>query len=194
MKQEKSALTEAELVETVRRGRREGQTELVGRYAERVFAMIVRQVTDPMDAQELTQDTFMHAFSHIGSYDAQRSSLSTWLCCIAYRLTLDFLRRRRPHVVHMDDSTESQATIDEEQLEAVFSTNRNDHIERLGQLVDELADDEQMLLTLYYFDDLPLSEIATITGVEPAPLAKRLYRIRRKLYQKFKDSDNGTKI
>ena len=53
---------------------------MVGRYGERVFAMIVRQVSDVMDAQELTQDTFLRAFSHIGSYDARKASLSTWLC------------------------------------------------------------------------------------------------------------------
>ncbi len=83
-------------MEAVRKGRREGQTKMVGRYADRVFAMIVRQVTDVMDAQELTQDTFMRAFSRIDSYDPQRASLSTWLCRIAYRLTLDFLKRHRP--------------------------------------------------------------------------------------------------
>ena len=54
-----SALTETELVEAVRQGRREGQTEMVSRYAERVFAMIARQVPDMMDAQELTQDAFL---------------------------------------------------------------------------------------------------------------------------------------
>ena len=52
------ALTEIELIEAVRRGQREGQTEMVGRYAERVFAMVVRQVPDVMDAQELTQMQF----------------------------------------------------------------------------------------------------------------------------------------
>ena len=62
-----SALTETELVEAVRQGRREGQTEMVSRYAERVFVMIARQVPDMMDAQELTQDAFLRAFSHIDS-------------------------------------------------------------------------------------------------------------------------------
>ena len=90
-----SDLAETAIVEAVRKGRREGQTEMVSRYAERVFAMIVRQVPDVMDAQELTQDAFMRAFDHIDSYDPHKASLSTWLCRIAYRLTLDFMKRRR---------------------------------------------------------------------------------------------------
>ena len=89
-------MTEAQIVKALREGRHEGQQVTLSRYAERVFAMIVRQVPDVMDAQELTQDTFLRAFSRIDSYDADKASLSTWLCRIAYHLTLDFLKRRRP--------------------------------------------------------------------------------------------------
>ena len=175
------ALTETEIMEAVRKGRREGQDEMVCRYAERVFAMIVRQVPDVMDAQELTQDTFLRAFSHIDSYDPQRASLSTWLCRIAYRLTLDHLRRRRSVIVAMEDNTD----ISDEELEAELSTGREQRIEQLMEIVDTLSDDERMLLTLYYFEDRPLAEITYITGIEPAALGNRLYRTRKKLYRKL---------
>ena len=176
-----SALTETELVEAVRQGRREGQTEMVSRYAKRVFAMIARQVPDMMDAQELTQDSFLRAFSHIDSYDPHKASLSTWLCRIAYHLTLDHLRRRRPVIVAMEDNTD----ISDEELEAELNTGREERIEQLMEVIDELPDDERMLLTLYYFEDRPLTEITYITGIEPAALANRLYRTRKKLYRKL---------
>ena len=181
-----SALTETAIVEAVRRGRREGQTEMVGRYAERVFAMIVRQVTDVMDAQELTQDTFLRAFDHIDSYDPHKASLSTWLCRIAYRLTLDFLKRRRPIIVSIEDTKVWQTDISDEALEAELSTGSEERIEQLQQVIDDLPDDERMLLTLYYFEDRPLTEIAYITGIEAKPLANRLYRTRKKLFQKLR--------
>ena len=181
-----SALTETAIVEAVRKGRREGQTEMVGRYAERVFAMIVRQVPDVMDAQELTQDTFLRAFDHIDSYDPHKASLSTWLCRIAYRLTLDFLKRRRPMILSIEDTNVWQTDISDEALEAELSTGREENIERLQMLMDELSDDERMLLTLYYFEDRPLTEIAYITGIEAKPLANRLYRTRKKLYNQLK--------
>lgn len=180
-----SALTEKNIVEAVRRGRREGQTEMVGRYAQRIFAMIVRQVPDVMDAQELTQDTFVRAFDHIDSYDPQRASLSTWLCRIAYRLTLDFLKRRRPLTVSIEDSEVWQTDISDKELEAELSTGREERIEQLMQMVDDLPDDERMLVTLYYYEDRPLTEIAYIMGVEAGVLANRLYRTRKKLYKKL---------
>lgn len=181
-----SELTETAIVEAVRSGRREGQTAMVGRYAERVFAMIARQVPDVMDAQELTQDAFMRAFDHIDSYDPQRASLSTWLCRIAYNLTLDFLKRRHPVIVSIDDTKAWQTDISDDELEAELSTGREERIEQLQQVIDELPDDERMLLTLYYFEDRPLTEIAYITGVEAKPLANRLYRTRKKLFQKLR--------
>ena len=180
------ALTEAEIVEAVRQGRREGQTELVGRYAERVYAMIARQVSDAMDAQELTQDAFMRAFDHIDSYDAQKASLSTWLCRIAYNLTLDFLKRRRPLIVSIEDHQKEEKDISDEELEKELSTGSEERIEQLQEVIDQLPDDERMLLTLYYYEDRPLTEIAYIIGVEAKPLANRLYRTRKKLLKQLK--------
>jgi len=180
------ALTETEIVEAVRRGRREGQTEMVCRYAERIFAMVVRQVPNVMDAQELTQDTFLRAFSHIDRYEPQKASLSTWLCRIAYRLTLDFLKRRRPVVVSMEDTEVWQTDISDNELEAELSTGREERIARLEAVIDDLPGDERMLLTLYYFEDRPLTEIAYITGIEAKTLASRLHRMRKKLYKKLR--------
>ena len=149
--------------------------------------MIVRQVTDVMDAEELAQDTFMKAFSRIDSYDPLKASLSTWLCRIAYHLTLDFLKRRRPLIVPIEDSKAWQTDISDEELETELSTGREERIQRLQELIDELPDEERLLLTLYYFEDRPLTEIAYITGVEPGPLANRLYRTRKKLFIKLKN-------
>ena len=148
--------------------------------------MIVRQV-DEMDAQELAQDTFLRAFSHIDSYDPQKASLSTWLCRIAYRLTLDFLKRRRPLIVSIEESEVWQTDVSDEQLESELSTGREERIQRLQELIDELPDEERLLLTLYYFEGCPLTEIAYITGIEPGPLANRLYRTRKKLLLKLKN-------
>ena len=180
-----SALTEKDIVNAVRQGQREGQTEMVSRYAQRIYALIVREVTDPMDAQELTQDAFMRAFSHIDSYDPQKASLSTWLCRIAYRLVLDFLKRSGPLIVSMENAEVSQKDISDEELEAELSTGREERIAQLMKLVDELPTEERMLLTLYYLEGRPLKEIAYISGVEACVLANRLYRTRKKLYKRL---------
>lgn len=147
--------------------------------------MIVRQVSNEQDAEELTQDTFLRAFSHIESYDPQRASLSTWLCRIAYRLTLDFLKRRRPFVVSMEDTEVWQTDISDEQLEAELSTGNEERIQKLELLIDDLPPDERMLLMLHYFENRSLDECSYIMDATPHALANRLYRIRKKLYKQL---------
>jgi RNA polymerase sigma-70 factor (ECF subfamily) len=142
-------------------------------------------VGDAMDAEELTQDTFLRAFSHIGSYDPHRASLGTWLCRIAYRLTLDFLKRRRPLIVSIEDTEVWQTDIGEEQLAAELSTGSEERIRQLELLMDDLPPDERLLLTLHYFENRPLDECAFIMDATPHALANRLYRIRKKLYKQL---------
>ena len=190
MQQVTSALTESEIVALVRNGRYKGHEAMLSRYADRVFAMIVKLVPNVLDAQELTQDVFLRAFDRINSYDPQRSSLSTWLCRIAYRRALDFLKRNHPQVLSIEDNQVWQTDISDEQLEAELSTNRKERIELLGRLIDELPTDERTLLTLYYYDGYPLTEIAYIMGIDAKVLANRLYRTRKKLYIKLKDERN----
>ena len=177
--------TDAQIVEAVKSGRRVGQDLMFGRYAQEVFAMIIRQVSNEQDAEELTQDTFLRAFSHIGTFDPERASLATWLCRIAYRLTLDFLKRRRPFVVSMEDSEVWQTDISDEQLEAELSTGNEERIQKLELLIDDLPPDERMLLMLHYFENRSLDECSFIMDATPHALANRLYRIRKKLYKQL---------
>ena len=178
--------TDAEIIEAVKGGRRQGQDLMVGRYGQEIFAMIARLVPDVMDAEELTQDTFLRAFSHIDTYDSKRASLATWLCRIAYRLALDFLKRRRLCVVSMDHPEIWQVDINDEQLEAELSTGSEERIQMLEKLLDDLPPDERLLLTLHYFEKRSLDECAFVMDATSHALANRLYRIRKKLYNQLK--------
>ncbi|MBP3712578.1 MAG: sigma-70 family RNA polymerase sigma factor [Bacteroidaceae bacterium] len=177
--------TDKQIAEAVRSGRREGQDLMVSRYGQEVFAMVARQVPGTMDAEELTQDTFLKAFAAIDSYDSQRASLGTWLCRIAYRLTLDFLKRRRQFTVSIEDTEVRQTDISDEQLEAELSTGNEERIQRLELLIDNLPPDERLLLTLHYFESRTLEECSFIMDATPHALANRLYRIRKKLYKQL---------
>jgi len=177
--------TDEQIVEAVKSGRREGQDLMVCRYGQPVFALIVRLVTDTMDAEELTQDTFLKAFSNIDKYDPHRASLSTWICRIAYRLTLDFLKRCRPLIISLEDSEVWQTDISDEQLEAELSTGNEERIQKLESLIDDLPPDERLLLTLHYFENHSLDECSFIMDATPHALANRLYRIRKKLYKQL---------
>lgn len=177
--------TDEQIAYTVKCGQREGQDQLVSRYGQEVFTMISRMVPVVMDAEELAQDTFLRAFRNIGSYDPKQASLSTWLCRIAYRLTLNFLKRSRPYLISIEETEVWQTDLSDEQLETEFYTGREERIQILEKMMDELPPDERLLLTLYYFENRSLKECSFIMDASLNALANRLLRIRKKLYKQI---------
>jgi RNA polymerase sigma-70 factor (ECF subfamily) len=166
----------------VKGGRSQGQRLMADRYAQQVFATIARMVDDARDAEELAQDTFLRAFSHIGSYDPKQASLGTWLCRIAYHETLNHLRRQHPHTIDIDDMPIADGEDEAEECDA--------RIDLLEETIGLLPPDEQQLLHLYYYEDRPLREIAYIMDVEQGALATRLHRIRKKLMTMMKQKEH----
>ncbi len=134
------------------------------------------------DAEELTQDTMLRAMRHINSYDHHLSSLTTWLCRIAYRLTLNHLRSRRQTEFSIHENAMLAYSVDEMALQQALSDDTQTMTDLVAQAIDRLTADEQTLVTQFYYDDRPLNEIAFIMEVPPGTLATRLHRIRKKLY------------
>ena len=154
------------------------------RYSQEAFAIVVRLVPQQEDAEELVQDAFVRAFNRLETFEG-RSSFSTWICRIAYTTAVSWLRKRRMKYLSIDDKPE---LTDTEVDEAFDDESRIDELRRAITL---LKPDEQTLITLYYYDNRPLNDIAYILDVEANTLATRLHRIRRKLYLLIKHETNN---
>ena len=149
------------------------------RYGGEVFAIVSRLVPNREDAEELTQDAFVRAYSRLDSFIG-RSSFSTWVCRIAYTVTVSWLRKKRIKYLSIEDHPHaSDAEVDE-------VLDDESRLEDLRGAISLLRPDEQMLLELFYFESRPLADIAYILDVEPGTIATRLHRIRRKLYSLMK--------
>ena len=168
------ALTETEIMEAVRKGRREGQDEMVCRYAERVFG-------SGTDARHLPPCFQPHRQLRPPAGFALHLALS-------HRLPPD---TRLPETPSSDDRLDRRhpSLADGYQRRGAggrtLYRTRTAHRAADGNCRHALPDDERMLLTLYYFEDRPLTEIAYITGIEASALANRLYRTRKKLFKKL---------
>lgn len=175
---------EKQLITRILDGHAEDFGYFLERYSQDAFAIVVRLVPRQEDAEELVQDAFVRAFNRIETFEG-RSSFSTWICRIAYTTAVSWLRKRRIKYISMDDQPE---LTDTEVDEALDDESR---IEELCRAVRLLKPDEQTLITLYYYDNRPLKDIAYILDVEPNVLATRLHRIRRKLYLLIKHGTNN---
>ena len=69
-------MTEQQLIALCRRGDRAARRELYDRTCERIYGLLLKLTRDPDDAFDLTQETYLRAFSNIDQFDA-KSSLAT---------------------------------------------------------------------------------------------------------------------
>ena len=175
---------EQELIARILDGHAEDFGYFLERYSQEAFAIVVRLVPQQEDAEELVQDAFVRAFNRLETFES-RSSFSTWICRIAYTTAVSWLRKRRMKYLSIDDRPQ---LTDTEVDEAFDDESR---IEELRHAITLLKPDEQTLITLYYYDNRPLNDIAYILDVEPNTLATRLHRIRRKLYLLMKHGTNN---
>ena len=153
-------------------------------YSQEAFAIVARLVPQQEDAEELVQDAFVRAFSRLETFGG-RSSFSTRICRIAYTTAVSWLRKRRIKYLSIDDQPElSSAEIDE-------TLDDESRIGELRHAITQLKPDEQTLITLYYYDNRPLNDIAYILDVDSGTLATRLHRIRRKLYLLMQHGTNN---
>ena len=163
----------------------DGQTQLfrqlAGRYAGQVLRMVARLIPTPEEAEEATQDTLLEAFQSLVRYDARKASFQTWLMRIAYHTALKHYRRRHRSVTIVDVEQQWLETIADEETDALLDDTSADRVTLIQKGIDTLKPDDQMLLSLYYFDNRPIREIASITEHEESYLRSRLQWIRKKL-------------
>lgn len=172
-------MDEQRLIVRILEGHAEDYGYFLERYGGEVFAIVSRLVPNREDAEELTQDAFVRAYSRLDSFIG-RSSFSTWVCRIAYTIAVSWLRKKRIKYLSIDDHPHaSDAEVDE-------VLDDESRLEDLREAISLLRPDEQLLLELFYFESRPLADIAYILDVEPGTIATRLHRIRRKLYSLMK--------
>jgi RNA polymerase sigma-70 factor, ECF subfamily len=83
------------LLEQVADGDQAALATLYERYRTTVFSTALRITGNHGSAEEVTQDTFLRLWQHVGRYQAERGSLQAWLTTITQRRAIDELRYRR---------------------------------------------------------------------------------------------------
>lgn len=155
---------------------------LVERHKDMVFNIVVRIVGNTEDAEELAQDVFMKVYQSLPSFKKE-SKFSTWLYRIAYNTAISWTRKSRPELSAIDDKTidnYSEETIDD--LEAQ-EDNRSIEQQRaqMQKNIAALKEDDQLLLNLFYYNELSIKEISETMGLQESAVKVRLFRLRNKI-------------
>ena len=181
-----STNTDQYLIEQTLGGDTRAFGTLVERYQSFIFTIVLRMVKVREEAEEVAQDSFVKAFESLESYRGD-SKFSSWLYSIAYRKALDRIRKnkRQQTTGLIEEITEGdQASVDN----ALQILEENERKQMIQDKIMQLPEQEAALITLYYFEELSVKEIATITDLSQDNIKIKLYRSRKKLFTLLKDS------
>ncbi|WP_078593107.1 RNA polymerase sigma factor SigW [Evansella clarkii] len=183
--------TVKKIIIEVKKGNQQAFAELVELYKDKVFQVAYRMLGNVHEAQDISQEAFLRAYTNIESYDINRK-FSTWIFRIATNLAIDRIRKKKPDF-HLEDQvagTEdldyySQIPGDDELPEDVVVQHE----------MQEWIQDEIMMLPpkyrsaiiLKYMEDLSLKEIGEVLNLPVATVKTRIHRGREALRKRLRD-------
>ena len=152
---------------------------LVDRYKDLVFSLALKMVKNREEAEEVAQDTFIKVFKSLSQFKGD-SKFSTWIYKVTYNTCLDRLKKqkREQQVVSIDEFNTNQIKSIDNALDKMENEEREKAIQDCIQL---LPADDAFLLTLFYFEDQSLEEIAKVIGLTANNVKVKLFRSRKKL-------------
>jgi len=166
-------------INKVLKGEDNAFTILINRYKNLVFTLCYRIVKDKEYAEEAAQDTFLKAYKSLTKFKGE-SKFSSWIYRIAYNTSLDKLKNIKRH----NDSI-SNINIDEHEFADMDSTidilENNEFKSQIKSSIKKLHKEEAFILTLYYYEDMSMQEIADITGHKANSIKVKIHRSRQKL-------------
>jgi len=163
----------AELVTAAQAGDQSAFAELVRRYERVVTATAWSRLRDFHAAQDVAQESFVKAFSHLASLRSP-DAFGSWLLKLVSREALHRAQRTWP--------VASLEVIDQSSLvdrDALLSPERTTIVEALARLPEQ----ERVVVVFRYIDGLTVNDIATVTGRPIGTVTKQLSRAIHRLRQ-----------
>lgn len=154
---------------------------LVSKYQHMVYNLAIKLVRDKQEAEEVAQDSFLQAYKSLSSFKGE-SKFSTWLYRIVYHKGLDALkkrkRKRKLEVQTIDAYTDFDFPSMENHWDSLEAKERKKIIKKA---VEDLNGDDALLITLFYFEELSLNEIAEVLSARVGTVKVKLFRARKRL-------------
>lgn len=155
-------------------------TILVQRYERLVFNLALRMMKNREDAEEVAQDVFVKAYRALQSFKGD-AKFSSWLYRITYNRSLDLLKKRKREPA--SENIEAIAGIDYGQVENILDRmEQKAQQELILQGINKLEAEDAFIISLYYYKEHSVSEIAEITSLTESNIKIKLYRSRKKLF------------
>jgi RNA polymerase sigma-70 factor (ECF subfamily) len=159
---------------------RQAFERLVREYSEQLYWQIRRIVLIHEDANDVMQNVFLKAWSHLDSFH-QDSKISTWIYRIAINESLDYMRHKK---IQNSISTDDEDMHVAKTLMADKYFDGDETAALLQEAIAQLPDVQRMVFNLRYFEEMKYSDISALLHTSEGAL-KASYHIAVKKISEF---------
>jgi RNA polymerase sigma-70 factor (ECF subfamily) len=170
--------SESELIRAARNGSAEAFGALVERHQQAVRACLAVRLSDAHEADDLAQEVFLTAFTHLHEFDPERS-LGPWLRGIAFNLLRNHWRKFRPRAIGGNE--ELTALLDQRVAVEYDAKRESALLEALRDCLEKIEGPSRELLRLRYGEENSVRELALRFRRGYSALTMQLHRLRELL-------------
>ncbi len=182
------------LIQKALEGDQLAYAELVDKYKDSIYFMLLKMVNNKTDAEDLTIEAFSKAFNNIEQY-TPTYAFSTWLFKIATNNCIDFIRRKKEDSISLDKANEEGGTtkifVKDTGLDPEEYMINNQKIKVLRSIIKKLKPHYQKLVELRYFKEFSYEEISQELDLPLGTIKAQLYRARELLFNILKRTNKN---
>ena len=174
-------------------GNQQAYAELLERYRDAIYFMLLKMVNNPSDAEDLTIEAFGKAFKSINQY-APNFAFSTWLFKIATNNCIDFMRKKKSAPFSFenqsDDQDDPSHSIQCGNLDPEETLINQQKMKMMQEIVSKLKPRYRKLIELRYFKEYSYDEIARELNLPIGTVKAQLFRARDLLSNVFSTTNH----
>ncbi len=169
-------LDDFELINKILSGDNDAFSEIVTRYKNLVYSVILRMINDYEEANDISQEVFIKVYKNLAKYQPEYK-FSTWIMRITTNHVIDYLRKRKQETVNIEDvdyELSSSSNPEREYLEKEQS-------EIFAKAIGKLPEMYKLPIVLYHIKRFSYQEIADMLNIPLSKVKNRIFRGRRLL-------------
>lgn len=175
------------LLDRMRRDDVEAYRKLVERHIDQAFALALRVLKNPADAEDVTQDAFVSTWMNRHKWQAGRAKFTTWLYRVIVNRCIDM--QRLPRNEWLDNVPEPE----DEKPDAVASIHKRQVYAYLEDALERLPPQQRVAVVLSYYEDMSAADIGDVMGASVSAVESLLKRGRARLRELLRRNERDVR-